>query len=181
MERVDIKRGRRGCRTVWRSREISPSTVPKLSLASGLLYLYTKPKGTPDAWYVTAVDFHTGRTAWRRLIGTGVLFNVHYAGLAISPRGILYRRLGGTWRWRTAGPAIATDELFQDPGRYNPRGSSRLTIATITAAVGCLALGHGAALADGRVAKHPERPNVVVVMTDDQDFPPSGRCQRRDG
>src|SRR2546430_2540437 len=29
VERVDIKRGGRGCRKVWHSNEISPSTVPK--------------------------------------------------------------------------------------------------------------------------------------------------------
>ncbi len=95
--RVDLKRGGKGCRTVWNSSEISPSTVPKLSLASGLIYLYTKPKGKPDAWYLTAVDFRTGKTVWRRLIGTGLLFNVHYAGLSISPKGVLYSGvLGGT-------------------------------------------------------------------------------------
>jgi hypothetical protein len=97
VERVDVRRDGRGCRTVWRSREISPSTVPKLSLASGLVYLYTKPRGLPDRWYLTAVDFHTGRTVWRRLIGTGLLFNVHYAGITISPSGTLYAGvLGGT-------------------------------------------------------------------------------------
>jgi len=97
VERVDIKAGGRGCRTVWKSSEISPSTVPKMSLASGLIYLYTKPKGTPDAWYLTAVDFRTGKTVWRRLIGTGLLFNVHYAGITISPKGVLYVGvLGGT-------------------------------------------------------------------------------------
>ena len=97
VERVDIRRDGKGCRTVWKSPEISPSTVPKLSLANGLVYLYTKPKGSPDAWYLTAVDFHTGRTVWSRLMGTGLLFNVHYAGLAISPTGVLYSGvLGGT-------------------------------------------------------------------------------------
>jgi hypothetical protein len=97
IERVDIVRGGRGCRRVWRSREISPSTVPKLSLANGLVYLYTKPMGTPDAWYLTTLDFRTGRTVWRRLMGTGLRFNVHYAGLSISPRGVLYTGvLGGT-------------------------------------------------------------------------------------
>ena len=97
VERVDIRRGGKGCRTVWRSSEISPSTVPKLSLATGLVYIYTKPPGLPDRWYVTAVDFRTGRTVWSRLIGTGVFFNVHYAGLAISPSGVLYSGvLGGT-------------------------------------------------------------------------------------
>jgi len=76
---------------------MSPSTVPKLSLASGLIYLYTTARGGPDAWYLTAVDFRTGKTVWRRLMGTGLPFNVHYAGLAISPRGVLYTGvLGGT-------------------------------------------------------------------------------------
>jgi hypothetical protein len=97
IERVDIDRDGRGCHTVWKSPEISPSTVPKLSLANGLVYAYTKPAGTPDAWYLTALSFHTGRTVWRRLTGTGLFFNVHYAGLAISPAGVLYTGvLGGT-------------------------------------------------------------------------------------
>jgi hypothetical protein len=97
VERVDVRRSGRGCRTVWHSDEISPSTVPKLSLANGLVYLYTKPPGTPDAWYLTAVDFFSGRTVWKRLMGTGTLFNVHYAGLTISPSGVLYSGvLGGT-------------------------------------------------------------------------------------
>lgn len=46
---------------------------------------------------MTAIDFDTGRTRWGRLIGTGLLYNVHYAGLTISPRGVLYTGvLGGT-------------------------------------------------------------------------------------
>ena len=95
--RVDIKRNGRGCKTVWTSREITPSAVPKMSLSSGLIYLYTKPKGLPDAWYLTAVDFWSGKTVWSRLIGTGLLFNVHYAGLSISPKGVLFSGvLGGT-------------------------------------------------------------------------------------
>ena len=71
--------------------------MPKLSLATGLIYAYTKPPGLPDRWYVTAMDFRTGKTVWSRLIGTGIFFNVHYAGLAISPTGVLYSGvLGGT-------------------------------------------------------------------------------------
>ena len=66
IERVDINRSGRGCHTVWKSQEISPSTVPKLSLANGLVYAYTKPPGSPDAWYLTAVSFRTGKTVWRR-------------------------------------------------------------------------------------------------------------------
>ena len=45
--------------------------VPKLSLATGLVYAYTKPpmaSGT-DAWYFTAIDFRTGQTIYKRLAG----------------------------------------------------------------------------------------------------------------
>jgi hypothetical protein len=97
IERVDINRSGRGCHTVWKSREIGPSVVPKLSLASGLAYFYTKPAGTPERWYLTAISFRSGRTVYRRLAGTGFLFNNNYAGLAISPRGSVYLGvLGGT-------------------------------------------------------------------------------------
>ena len=95
--RVDIRRGGRGCHIIWNSKEVSPSVVPKLSLRNGLVYAYTKPAGKPDAWYLTAMSYRSGRTVWRKLVGTGLYFNVHYAGLAISPRGVIYSGvLGGT-------------------------------------------------------------------------------------
>ena len=65
-ERVDIRKRGRGCRTLD-SDETAPSLVPKLSLANGLVYTYTKPPRDDDAdvWYLTAIDFHTGETVWR--------------------------------------------------------------------------------------------------------------------
>jgi hypothetical protein len=99
IERVDIAQNGKTCKTVWHSDEIAPSVVPKLSLANGLVYTITKPAGTPDAWYVTAIDYETGKTVWSRLLGTGLFYNNHYAGIAISPRGDLYSGvLGGTVR-----------------------------------------------------------------------------------
>ena len=99
IERVDIAQNGKSCRTVWHSNEIAPSVVPKLSLANGLVYTITKPPGTPDAWYLTAIDFRSGHTVWKRLLGTGLYYNNHYAGIAISPRGDLYSGvLGGTVR-----------------------------------------------------------------------------------
>jgi hypothetical protein len=99
VERVDVDRDGRGCHKVWHSDERAPSVVPKLSLRTGLVYLYTKPPGLPDRWYLTAVSFRTGKTVWRRLVGTGSGFNNNYAGLAISRRGVAYVGvLGGTVR-----------------------------------------------------------------------------------
>ena len=85
---VDLKSG--SCRTVWESEEISPSVVPKLSLANGLVYTYTKPPHEDDPWYLTALDFRTGKTVYRRLAGTGLGFNNNYAPVTLGPEGTAY-------------------------------------------------------------------------------------------
>ena len=80
------------CRSVWTSDEHAPSVVPKLSLNNGLVYTYTHPPrsdGT-DAWYLTALDFHSGRTFYRRLAGTGFGFNNNYAPVTLGPDGTAY-------------------------------------------------------------------------------------------
>jgi hypothetical protein len=104
LTRIDVvkkKKGRKGkhrrkarfrCRTAWTSDETAPSVVPKLSLANGLVYTYTKPPRTDglDAWYLTALDFRTGRTVYRRLAGTGFGFNNNYAPVTLGPDGTAY-------------------------------------------------------------------------------------------
>jgi hypothetical protein len=83
--RVGIEDGR--CTTAWTSPEVAPTSVPKASLASGLLYVYTKPERSDgiDAWYLTAIDVDTGETAYKRLTGTGPQWNNHYAALYLGP------------------------------------------------------------------------------------------------
>jgi hypothetical protein len=90
LTRVDVAGS--GCRTVWTSQERAPSVVPKLSLANGLVYTYTKPprEDGADAWYLSALDFRTGRTVYRRLAGTGFGFNNHYAPVTLGPDGTAY-------------------------------------------------------------------------------------------
>jgi hypothetical protein len=92
LERVDIDRDGVGCRRVWRSEEIAPTVVPKLSLGNGLFYTYTlEPTGDPDdPWYLTAIDFRTGKTVWKRLAGQGLGFNNNYAPVTIGPDGAAY-------------------------------------------------------------------------------------------
>ncbi|WP_241682766.1 hypothetical protein [Actinomadura sp. J1-007] len=92
MSRIDVEPGGKGCRTVWTSPERSPSTVAKVSVASGLLYLYTKEprKDLIDAWYLTAVDVHTGRTAYKVLTGTGKWFDNNWAPITLGPDGTAY-------------------------------------------------------------------------------------------
>jgi hypothetical protein len=104
LQRVDVREGR--CRTVWRSEEIAPSVVPKVSLRAGLVYTYTKPAGTgaDDPWYFTALDFDTGETAFKRLAGGGLGFNNNYAPVTIGPDGTAYvGALGGLTMFRDSG------------------------------------------------------------------------------
>jgi hypothetical protein len=101
IERVDLSDTGTGCRKVWHSEERAPSVVPKLSLANGLVYTYTKPPNADgtDAWYFTAIDFKTGANVYKRLAGTGLGFNNNYAPVSIGPEGSAYvGALGGLVR-----------------------------------------------------------------------------------
>jgi hypothetical protein len=92
LQRVDVNRRLNDCSTEWRSEEIAPSVVPKASMRAGLVYTYTKParEDDQDAWYLTALDFDTGKTRWRRLSGEGLGYNNNYAPITIAPDGRIY-------------------------------------------------------------------------------------------
>ena len=82
-----------GCHVVWESTEISQTTVAKLSLGNGLIYLYTKAPHAPwwtDAYYLTAVDFRTGATVYQVLTGTGLGYDNHSAPITLGPDGTAY-------------------------------------------------------------------------------------------
>lgn len=81
-----------GCHVAWTNPTVAPTSVPKASLGNGLVYVYSKPPRADliDAWYVTAIDIRTGRTAWSRLTGTGIQWNNHYAAIYLGPDGTLY-------------------------------------------------------------------------------------------
>jgi hypothetical protein len=77
--------------------------VPKVSLANGLLYAYTKRHSWwgADAWYFTALDARTGRTVFSVRTGLGMLLNNHYAAVTIAEDGSAYiATLGGMVRIR---------------------------------------------------------------------------------
>ena len=78
---------------MWTNYTVStPIATPKLSLANGLIYAYTKPKGpeTADTWYFAAIDFWTGETVYKVLTGTGWYFNAAQGVVALSPAGNTY-------------------------------------------------------------------------------------------
>jgi hypothetical protein len=105
LERVDVDEAG-NCKKVWHSDEIAPSVVPKLSLANGIVYTYTKPPDVQsDPWYLTALDFRTGKTLFKYKAGQGLGFNNNYAPVTIGPDGTAYvGTLGGLVAMRDATP-----------------------------------------------------------------------------
>jgi hypothetical protein len=118
LERVDVNADGKGCHKVWHSDEIAPSVVPKISLANGLVYTYTKPAGeSSDPWYLTALDFRSGRTVYKQRAGTGLGFNNNYAPVTLGPDGTAYVGvLGGIVALRDATPPPAVPQRTRAPG-----------------------------------------------------------------
>jgi hypothetical protein len=153
IERVDIEPDGQGCKTVWHSDEISPSVVPKLSLSSGLVYIYTQDaEGDPDdPWFLTALDFRTGRTVWKRLTGEGLGFNNNYAPVSIGPDGTAYVGvLGGLVLVRDATPP-ATQETRPKLKVKARRHGERVRVRVRARSGGVVAPVRGAKV---RVGKH---------------------------
>ncbi|HEY6881374.1 MAG TPA: hypothetical protein VI299_25290 [Polyangiales bacterium] len=114
--RIDVREDGSGCDLIWESQEISQTTVPKLSVSNGLVYLYTKKPDAPhkaDAYYFTAIDFATGRTVYRVLTGTGVRYDNNWAAISLAPDGSAYVGvLNGLLRVRDASIAPAPPTGF---------------------------------------------------------------------
>ncbi len=103
LARVDADPASGKCTVAWRSDEVAPTSVAKVSLATGLVYAYTTRSSWwgVNAWYLTAIDARTGETAFSVRTGTGTLFNNHYAAVTLGPDGSAYvATLGGMVRVR---------------------------------------------------------------------------------
>jgi hypothetical protein len=101
LARVDADADTGTCSVGWTSDDIAPTSVAKVSLATGLLYAYTtRPSWWGvSAWYLTAIDARTGKTAFSVRTGTGTLFNNHYSAVTLGPDGSAYvATLGGMVR-----------------------------------------------------------------------------------
>jgi hypothetical protein len=110
--RVDVDRDGRGCHVVWENtEERSPSAVPKLSLANGLVYTVTKdPSESSDEWYLAALDFRTGEVVFEFRYGNGLGYNPNYAPVSIGEHGEAYVGvLGGLVRIADSTPPAVPD------------------------------------------------------------------------
>jgi hypothetical protein len=90
LTRVDVIKQEDGgylCHEIWASEEKSIG-VFKLSLGSGLAYMYWRSESCPiTAWYLTAIDFETGSTVFKKLVGTGLGYDNWAGALFLHPDG----------------------------------------------------------------------------------------------
>ncbi|MBR2414559.1 MAG: hypothetical protein IKB13_08665 [Clostridia bacterium] len=93
--RIDMNADCTDAFVAWHSDEAAATVVPKLSVGSGLVYLYTRIQNedideNDVAWYFTAVDFETGKTVYRVFTGLGRNWNNSYGPITIGPNGNAY-------------------------------------------------------------------------------------------
>lgn len=90
LTRVDLVRNDDGsisCEEVW-TNPVRGICVFKLSFGSGLVYTYWRDESSPvTAWILTGIDFTTGQTVFRKLVGTGQGYNNWAGALFIHPNG----------------------------------------------------------------------------------------------
>jgi hypothetical protein len=90
LTRVDATRhtdGTYDCQQMWASGEKGIG-VFKLSLGNGLAYMYWRGEGgLVSRWYLTAVDFWTGETVYKKLTGAGPGYNNWAGALFLHPDG----------------------------------------------------------------------------------------------
>ncbi len=111
MVRVDmIPDGRGGwtCKQVWHTNEKSSQVLPKLSLDTGLLYIYTY-EWVEDAkdydFFLTTLDFETGSTVFKIPTGRGLDYANFGQPLIIAPTGeALLGTMSGLVRVRDTAP-----------------------------------------------------------------------------
>ena len=80
------------CEVAWTSAEVAPTSGTTLSRSTGLLYAWTKRHSWlgADAWYLTAIDATTGRTAFSARGGTGAWADDDGSPVTIGPGGAAF-------------------------------------------------------------------------------------------
>lgn len=89
LARIDVRDDLSGCDVVWENYSVRAGTGAKLALGNGLVYVHELLLGTDDEWYITAIDFQTGKLAWRHHLGSGEDWDNALLTISIGPDGML--------------------------------------------------------------------------------------------
>jgi hypothetical protein len=120
--RINVDYAGGGCHVAWENTRVRvPTSVSKVSSATGLVYVYEhpaadevryrggeEPDNPEDPWYLTALDVRTGKRVWSVLTGVGLGYNNNYAPITFGPDGTAY--IG------TLGGLVAVRDTGQPPG-----------------------------------------------------------------
>jgi hypothetical protein len=90
--RVDVV-DNNSCQVKWENPIISQTTVPKLSLETGLIYVYAKDPNVgygADIYYLSALDFNTGKTVFEIFVGAGVSYDNNWAPITLGEKRCAY-------------------------------------------------------------------------------------------
>ena len=107
LARVDATADGSVCRVAWRTDMAAASGSPVVSAPDGLVYAWTKRHSWlgVDAWYLAALDLHTGRLVWARRTGLTPLADLHGGAVSLGPGHAAYAAtLGGIIRVRDRQP-----------------------------------------------------------------------------
>lgn len=88
-----------GCHLEWSRTDIRTTTVLVLSTETGLMYGFEQSLERAEegvyVWYVTGMDFETGRTVWKARLGAGGAYNNNLRTTNLGPDGTLYQGVQG--------------------------------------------------------------------------------------
>ena len=89
--RIDVRKDLSGCDIVWENYAVRAGTGAKLSTGNGLIYTHELLMNTGEvmAWYITALDFATGKMVWRKYVGSGKQWDNAMLTISIGPDGLL--------------------------------------------------------------------------------------------
>ena len=92
IQRFDLDLEKKECKLVWTNNERAPSCVAKLAVETGLAYYYTFDDAADGTitWFLTAIDVHTGKTAWKMPTGTGRNMDNNWGPVTLGPDGTAY-------------------------------------------------------------------------------------------
>lgn len=96
--RVDFDPRNSSCRVRWQV-NLPTTGIGTLSTISGLLYCYHQDVGLARngeyVWYLSALEWQSGRVVWSVRTGTGPLFNNNYQSPTLGPDGAVYTCVQG--------------------------------------------------------------------------------------
>src|SRR3546814_16855242 len=77
------------CEVAWTNDVVAPTSVPKVSLETGLLYVYAKRPNMwgVKEWYFTGINVRTGKNVFSVRTGLVTLANNHYSAVTTAPAG----------------------------------------------------------------------------------------------